>query len=221
MVMPSLVVVMLGPSALVADVGTVATLTLLVLAGVVFSAGSAWNRHERGRGPHRPSGAAPRILWPKAPSAWPPRGPHAVPDGRDGHSSAGATDGWCRPWPQWSPMAIRPSDRSILNRTASTAATLVLAIGIVHAADAPSGVVVNGQALPAATVRTLEQAYRVPIAPGRYWYDAVSGAWGLEGGPIAGQMMPGLRLGGPLAADASRGNSRVFINGRELMVGEV
>ena len=80
---------------------------------------------------------------------------------------------------------------------------------------------VNGQALPAATVRTLEQAYRVPIAPGRYWYDAVSGAWGLEGGPIAGQMMPGMRLGGPLAADASRGNSQVFVNGRELMVGEV
>ena len=115
----------------------------------------------------------------------------------------------------------RPSHRNILSRAASTAATLLLAIGIVHAADAPSGVVVNGQALPAATVRTLEQAYRVPIAPGRYWYDAVSGAWGLEGGPIAGQMMPGLRLGGPLAPDASRGNSQVFINGRELMVGEV
>ena len=115
-------------------------------------------------------------------------------------------------------MAIRPSDRSILNRAASCAATLVLAIGIAHAADAPSGASVNGQALPAATVRTLEQAYRVPIAPGRYWYDAMSGAWGREGGPIAGQMMPGLRLGGPLAADASRGNSQVFINGRELMV---
>ena len=33
--------------------------------------------------------------------------------------------------------------------------------------------------------------------------------------------MPGLRLGGPLAADASGGNSQVFINGRELMGGEV
>ena len=38
---------------------------------------------------------------------------------------------------------------------------------------------VNGQALPAATVRTLEQAYQVPIVAGRYWYDAMSGAWGL------------------------------------------
>jgi len=42
MVMSSLVVVMLGPSALVADVDTVATLTLLVLAGVVFR----WRRLE-------------------------------------------------------------------------------------------------------------------------------------------------------------------------------
>jgi len=34
-------------------------------------------------------------------------------------------------------------------------------------------------------------------------------------------MKPGLRLGGPLAADASGGKSQVFINGRELMGGEV
>jgi hypothetical protein len=98
---------------------------------------------------------------------------------------------------------------------------LALAAALVHAADAPSGVVVNGQALPVEHVRALEQAYRVPIAPGRYWYDAVSGAWGSEGGPIAGQMMPGLRLGGPLAANASRGNTQVFINRRELTMGEV
>src|SRR5437868_5498473 len=64
-----------------------------------------------------------------------------------------------------------------------------------QAADAPGGVVVNGQTVPADHVRALEQAYRVAIVPGRYWYDAMSGAWGQEGGPIAGQMMPGLRLG--------------------------
>jgi hypothetical protein len=42
----------------------------------------------------------------------------------------------------------------------------------------------------------------------------------MEGGPIVGQMRPGLGLGGPLRADASRGTSRVFINGRQLTVGE-
>jgi hypothetical protein len=82
-------------------------------------------------------------------------------------------------------------------------------------------VVVNGQGLAPHAVRALERAYRVPIAPGRYWYDAVSGAWGIEGGPIAGQMMPGLKLGGTLRADASRGTSGVFINGRQLTALEV
>ena len=52
------------------------------------------------------------------------------------------------------------------------------------------------------------------------WYDAMSGAWGHEGQPIAGQMMAGLRLGGPLAANASRGTSGVYINGRQITVGE-
>jgi hypothetical protein len=100
---------------------------------------------------------------------------------------------------------------------------LVLWLGAAaaNAADPPSGVVVNGQMLPVGSVRALEQAYRVAIVPGRYWYDAMSGAWGQEGGPIAGQMMPGLRLGGPLQSAASAGNTQVFINGRELTMVEV
>jgi hypothetical protein len=99
---------------------------------------------------------------------------------------------------------------------------LLLAACASALAQVQSGkVIVNGQALPAKAVQALEQAYRVPIAPGRYWYDAFSGAWGAEGGPIAGQMMPGLRLGGPLKANASRGNTGVFINGRELTMSEV
>lgn len=81
-------------------------------------------------------------------------------------------------------------------------------------------IVVNGQALTEATVRQLQQAYPVAIAPGRYWYDAVSGAYGREGSPIGGQMAAGLSLGGPLRGDASRGTSGVFINGRQLTHGE-
>lgn len=93
-------------------------------------------------------------------------------------------------------------------------------IAAAHAADARTGIVVNSVLLAAETVRQLQEIYPVPIRPGRYWYDPVSGAWGLEGGPIAGQMLPGLRLGGPLRGDASRGTSGVFINGRQLTFGE-
>ena len=81
-------------------------------------------------------------------------------------------------------------------------------------------IVVNGVALSVDTVRALQQVYPVAIAPGRYWYDAVSGAYGREGEPISGQMIAGLALGGPLRADASRGTAGVFINGRQITGGE-
>ena len=54
------------------------------------------------------------------------------------------------------------------------------------------------------------------VQPGTYWYDKVSGAWGYQGGPLAGLGPAGLDVGGPLAADALNGNTGVFINGREL-----
>lgn len=81
-------------------------------------------------------------------------------------------------------------------------------------------IVVNGVALSAETVRQLQQVYPVAIPPGRYWYDSVAGVYGREGEPIAGQMIPGLSLGGSLKADASRGTSGVFINGRHITAGE-
>jgi hypothetical protein len=83
-----------------------------------------------------------------------------------------------------------------------------------------ASVVVNGVALSTQNLAQLQQLYPVAIPPGRYWYDPLSGAWGREGEPVAGQMMAGLTLGGPLAADASRGTSGVFINGRQLTGGE-
>lgn len=58
------------------------------------------------------------------------------------------------------------------------------------------------------------------ILDGRYWYDKVSGASGMEGGAALGRVHPGLKLGGALRADASGGGqgrlSGAFINGREL-----
>jgi hypothetical protein len=77
-------------------------------------------------------------------------------------------------------------------------------------------VVVNGVRLEDSTRQALERGYGVPVKPGKYWYDAVSGVWGREGGPAEGQIHPGLRLGGPLKRDASKGRTGVIVNGREL-----
>jgi hypothetical protein len=82
-------------------------------------------------------------------------------------------------------------------------------------------VILNGAALTESDIASLERAYGVPVQPGRYWYDKTSGLWGQEGGALAGQIHPGLNMGGPLRTDASRGNTGVFINGRELPMQEV
>jgi hypothetical protein len=80
-----------------------------------------------------------------------------------------------------------------------------------------SGILINGVEL------TQEQVihHQIMVPSGRYWYDPVSGLWGQEGGPFAGQILPDLDLGGPMRADASGGNTGVFINGRELHLMEV
>ncbi len=86
-------------------------------------------------------------------------------------------------------------------------------------AQAESGVVVNGAHLSDDIVAALTQAYG-PIAPGRYWYDPISGYVGLEGGPSSAQIEPYLQLGGPLRPDASGGGTNVFINAREIHASE-
>lgn len=77
-------------------------------------------------------------------------------------------------------------------------------------------VIINRVTLTENQVKELETRFHIRIPDGSYWYDKASGVWGLEGGPGAGIGVPGLDVGGPLRADASRGNTKVFINGREL-----
>jgi hypothetical protein len=91
-------------------------------------------------------------------------------------------------------------------------------------ASAPGGrraVIINGVQLNDAELQAVEQRYRVRLQDGSYWYDRRSGAWGYRGGPTVGAAPPGLDLGGPLAADASNGNTGVFVNGRQLHLQEV
>ncbi len=92
----------------------------------------------------------------------------------------------------------------------------LLGLGLAFQSCAQRAVYVNGQALNQQTIQALEYQYQVRIQPGRYWYDPTNGWWGFEGGAVAGIMMPGLRLGGPLNAQASRGRTGVFINGRQI-----
>jgi len=77
-------------------------------------------------------------------------------------------------------------------------------------------VYINRIKLDDATVQALETQYRVPIQNGRYWYDAICGAWGVEDGPTAGFIYAGLKLPNPMPVDISRGGTGIFINGREI-----
>jgi hypothetical protein len=82
-------------------------------------------------------------------------------------------------------------------------------------------VIVNGVRIDDEQVREIERARGTAVADGNYWYDSVCGAWGWEGGPCAGFVQAGLKLGGALRRDASGGNTGVVINGRELHVVDV
>jgi len=80
-------------------------------------------------------------------------------------------------------------------------------------------VIVNGMALESRHAAALQQAYRTRLVPGRYWYDAASGLWGLEGGPSVGLIAPGLPFGrmDPRASVGRwAGVTGVFVNGREI-----
>lgn len=103
-----------------------------------------------------------------------------------------------------------------LSRSCFLLFVLIAVLAAAGAARAQNQVIINGQPLDRQTVAALEQAYQTRLQPGRYWYDPVSGLWGWEKGPSAGQIHPGLNLGGRLRADASGDGTGVFFNGREL-----
>jgi hypothetical protein len=124
-------------------------------------------------------------------------------------------------------LATHVKARNMTNRfLVLLACMLVPSLACCAPPDAPSvaaaepvpqtAVLVNGTMLSAEQIGQLHAKYRVPIAPGDYWYDRNNGLWGKSGGPALGFLMPGEPIGGPLRADASAGDSGVFINGREL-----
>ena len=94
-------------------------------------------------------------------------------------------------------------------------------VAVTNAQKKSSNVVINETQLSDEILSAFEKRYDVRIPDGNYWYDATAGAWGMEGGPTLGFTQAGLKLGGSLRTDASRGNTKVFINGRELHIYDV
>jgi len=92
-------------------------------------------------------------------------------------------------------------------------------------ADTEDRVVVNGEPVTqeqyARELRRLGINLTVSVPDGEYWYDRVSGLWGVPGGPTLGQLPADLNLGGELLVDASGSGSGIFFNGRELHPAEV
>jgi len=78
---------------------------------------------------------------------------------------------------------------------------------------------INGRTLSSMQIQQLQKIYKVTPVPGAYWYDKQSGIFGNIGGPALGVMYPGHELGA-MPSDASLGDSRVYVNGRELQLSE-
>lgn len=108
----------------------------------------------------------------------------------------------------------------LFHRAVITLALLTTVGGLLTLPDAQAqgrrSVLINRVRVPDDTLQLLEQTFNSRVPDGRYWYDPMSGAWGMEGGPTRGFTIAGLPIGGPLPADISHGNTAVFINGRRL-----
>ncbi len=107
----------------------------------------------------------------------------------------------------------------VIKRLQEFSAAIERAVAQRESPEATTGsrdVVINGVRLTDEQVRMLEQRYHTQVKDGAYWYDRICGAWGGQDGPTLGFIEAGLEIGGPLREDASKGDTGVFINGREL-----
>ncbi|XP_073022631.1 uncharacterized protein [Primulina eburnea] len=79
-----------------------------------------------------------------------------------------------------------------------------------------ASVTVNGNLISDALIKKAERLAG-QIHPGHYWYDFRAGFWGIMGGPCLGIIPPFIpEFHHHMPENCSGGNTRVYVNGREL-----
>ena len=104
-------------------------------------------------------------------------------------------------------------------RPLSRALLLTLTASSGFAQSEVDQIVINQKVLGAEEmkiIQRLERQFGAKAVPGRYWYDRRSGLYGAEGHGAFGQTFPNLPMGGKLQPDASKGDTGVWVNGRQL-----
>ncbi len=86
---------------------------------------------------------------------------------------------------------------------------------IFGATEKRGNVIINNTVLSYDQIKEIADRYGVEPVAGNYWYDKISGLYGVSGYPAYGFMYPGHNFG-VLSRNASSGNTGVIINGREL-----
>ncbi|KAK9716657.1 hypothetical protein RND81_06G248300 [Saponaria officinalis] len=77
-------------------------------------------------------------------------------------------------------------------------------------------VYVNGQAISQRAAKKAEKLAG-KIHPGEYWYDPKAGFWGVMGHQCLGIIPPSIKeFSAPMPENCSKGDSAVYVNGREL-----
>lgn len=123
------------------------------------------------------------------------------------------------PPPSVSAGAEHPAARAP-SAPAGAPADIVIPSEPAEPAPSPRAVTINGRALGEPELHELEAELGHAPEPGRFWYDARSGLWGLFGHGAGGVTRAGVRAD-PLPSDASAGASAVLVNGREITPAEV
>lgn len=75
---------------------------------------------------------------------------------------------------------------------------------------------INGRLADLGIIQQLEQQYNIRVQPGSYWYDPISGLWGIWGQANSGYILPGFTAWGEVPWNASGGSTNVYVNGRAI-----